>query len=562
MKKTLLTSLFLILMISTNINSQESKKAFINGKIYTVNEAQPYAEAVVTSGNKIIFVGSNEDAKKETDSLTTFIDLHGKLMLPGFNDAHVHFLNGGFYVMGIDLRETKSIYEFRQILKKYVASHKGKWIVGGRWDHEKWKEKRLPAKEDIDDLTPDTPVLLKRLDGHMALTNSYGLKLAGITKDSKSPAGGLIEKDSKTGEPTGILKDNAIDLVNAVIPDPIEDDYYEACLTALNEAKKYGITSVQDITYNYNSDPKKIIEDLYTYQQLENDGKLTCRIYTRLPINDYQNLVKEGIQYNFGDDYLKIGSLKAYADGSLGSSTAWFFDPYVNDSTNHGLPNDIITDGRLEKWALDADKHKLQISVHAIGDHANSYLLDLVEKIEKENPEWDRRFRIEHAQHVRPQDIPRFAKLGVIASVQPTQCIEDGSWAAERIGPERIKYTHQYKSFLDNGVHLVFGTDWPVVSLNPLLGIYAAATRRTVDGKNPNGWIPEQKISVEDAIKCYTLNNAYAEYSEKIKGSIEPGKLADFVVLSDDILTIDPVKIKDVKVDMTILDGKIIYKRE
>ncbi len=561
MKIKLFLSLLLILTMTTFTNSQQNKTAFINGKIYTVNEKQPYAEAVIIEGNKIMFVGSNEDAKKEIDPSTTVIDLHGKLMLPGFNDAHVHFINGGFYVMGIDLRQTKSISEFREILKNYISSHKGKWIEGGRWDHEKWKEKRLPIKEDIDDITSDTPVLLKRLDGHMALTNSYGLKLAGITKDTKSPDGGLIEKDPKTGELTGILKDNAIDLVNAVIPEPSSQNYYEAALTALNEAKKYGITSVQDITYNYTSDNKKPLEDLITYQQLEKDGKLTCRIYTRIPIYDYQNLVKDGIQYCFGDEHIKLGSLKAFSDGSLGSSTAWFWEPYVNEPSNYGLPNDIVTDGRLEKWAIDADKHKLQICVHAIGDHANSYLLDLIEKIERTNPKWDRRFRIEHAQHVRPQEISRYSKLGVIASVQPTQCIEDGSWAVERIGPERIKYTHQYKSFLDNEVHLAFGTDWPVVSLNPLLGIYAAVTRRTVDDKNPNGWIPEQKISVEDAIKCYTLNSAYAEYSEKFKGSIEPGKLADLVVLSDDILTIDPVKIKDVKVDMTVFNGKVIYQR-
>ena len=559
-KRTIFLSIIIFIMTTYTL-SQGHKTAFINGKIFTVNEKQPYAESVIIAGNKIIFAGSNEEAKDKIDPSTTVIDLMGRLMLPGFNDAHVHFISGGFYEMGIDLRETKSINEFRDIIKKYAAAHKGKWIEGGRWDHEKWQEKRLPSKEDIDDITPGTPVLLKRLDGHMALTNSYGLKLAGITKDTQSPEGGLIEKNPKTGEPTGILKDNAIELVNDVIPNPSEADYYQACLTALDEAKKLGVTSVQDITFNYTSDETKPIEDLITYQQVKKDGKLTCRIYTRIPIDNYQNLISDGIQYNFGDNYLKIGSLKAFSDGSLGSSTAWFWEPYENEPSNYGLPNDIVKDGRLEKWALTADKHKLQVCVHAIGDHANSYLLDLVEKIERTNPSWDRRFRIEHAQHVRPSDISRFAKLNVIASVQPTQCIEDGSWAIERIGSERIKYTHQYKSFLDNGVHLAFGTDWPVVSLNPLLGIYAAVTRRTVDGKNPNGWIPEQKISVEDAIKCYTLNSAYAEYSENLKGSIEPGKLADLVVLSDDILTIDPAKIKDVKVDMTIFDGKIIFKR-
>lgn len=548
-----------IFLLYNYSEAQNMKKAFINGKVYSVNESQKFAEAVVIENNKIIFVGTSEEAKKYIDDSTEIIDLDGNLLLPGFNDAHVHFIGGGFYEMGIDLREVTSINQFRKILIDYISDHSGTWIKGGRWDHEKFDTKNLPTKKDIDDITNETPVLLSRMDGHMALANSYALKLAKITKNTKNPEGGLIEKDPITGELTGILKDNAIDLVNDIIPDPDEDEYYKACLKALDEAKKFGVTSIQDITFNYNQDPEKIMEDLVTYQKIKKENKLTCRIYTRLPIDNYKDLVEEGIQYNFGDNFLRIGSLKAYADGSLGSSTAWFFEPYENDSTNTGLPNDIILDGRMEKWALDADKHKLQISVHTIGDKANSYSLDLVQKLENENSDWDRRFRIEHAQHVKPDDIIRFGKLGVIASVQPTHCIEDGSWAESRIGKERIKYTHPYKSFLDNNVKVCFGTDWPVVSLNPLLGIYAAVTRSTVDGKNPNGWIPEQNISVEDAIKCYTLNSAYAEYSENIKGSIEPGKLADLIVLSDDILTIDPVKIKDVKVLLTMVDGKIIY---
>ncbi len=559
MKFYLVIFITAFIQLFNHSEAQNMKKAFINGKVYTVNESQKFAEAVVIENNKIIFVGSSEEAKKYIDDSTEIIDLDGKLMLPGFNDAHVHFIGGGFYEMGIDLRDVTSINQFRKILIDYISDHPGKWVKGGRWDHEKFDTKKLPTKKDIDDITNDIPVLLSRMDGHMALANSYALKLAKITKDTKNPEGGLIEKDPVTGELTGILKDNAIDLVNDIIPDPDEDEYYKACLKALDDAKRFGVTSIQDITFNYNQDPEKIMEDLVTYQKVKKNNKLTCRIYTRLPIDNYKDLVEEGIQYNFGDNFLRIGSLKAYADGSLGSSTAWFFEPYENDSANTGLPNDIILDGRMEKWSLDADKHKLQISVHAIGDKANSYLLDLVQKLKNENPDWDRRFRIEHAQHVKPDDIIRFGKLGVIASVQPTHCIEDGSWAESRIGKERIKYTHPYKSFLDNNVKVCFGTDWPVVSLNPLLGIYAAVTRRTVDGKNPNGWIPEQKISVEEAIKCYTLNSAYAEYSENIKGSVEPGKLADLIVLSDDILTIDPVKIKDVKVLLTMVDGKIIY---
>ncbi len=543
----------IMLINSSNLTSQEQKTAFVNGNIYTVNKNQPTAEAALIQGNKIIFTGSNEQVKKLSDKNTKIIDLKGKLMLPGFIDGHAHFISGGYYLLGLDLRPAKSIAEFKSLLKSYIEKHEGKWITGGNWDHEAWEVKDLPTKEMIDDFSKGTPVFVERFDGHMALANSYALKLAGITAETKSPEGGTIVKDTKTGEPTGILKDNAMSLIYSIIPENTEEENYKAALAALEEAKRYGVTSVQDITYK---------DNLIIYQRLEREDKLTCRIYTRLPIAGYKNLVDAGIQYNFGSDKIKLGSLKAFSDGSLGSSTAWFFDKYNQDTTTYGLPMDIITDGRLEKWALDADKNKLQISTHAIGDRANAYMLDLYEKIENVNPKWDRRFRIEHAQHIRKSDLTRFAELGVIVSAQPYHAIDDGVWMEKRIGHERLKEAYPFKSFLDAGVAVCFGSDWTVAPLNPLTGIYAAVTRRTLDGKNPNGWIPEQKISVEDAIKCYTINNAYAAFEENIKGSIEPGKLADMVVLDKNILSIDPVEIKDTKVVMTIYDGKIIYQAD
>lgn len=532
--------------------AQNNKTAFINGKVYTVNENQPLAQAVVVQDSKIIFVGSDDDAKKIIDKNTDVVDLNGKLMLPGFNDNHVHFLTGGFYLLGIDLRPANSTSEFKQILKDYAKRYPGKWITGGYWDHEKWEVKDLPSKEMIDEVVSDQPVFVERLDGHMGVANSYALKLAGITKETENPDGGLIVKDPKTDEPTGVLKDNAMEILTKHIPDATEEENYDALLAALNEAKRLGVTSIQDMSY---------LDALTVYERAKNEGILTCRIFSRWAIADYKYLVKKNIKAGYGDNLIRMGSLKGFADGSLGSSTAWFFEKYVQDTTTSGLAMDIITDGSMEKWCMDADKNGLQICVHAIGDKANSYMLDLYAKIIKENPKWDRRFRIEHAQHVRFDDIKRFAELGVIASVQPYHCIDDGVWAEKRIGPERLKYTYPFKSFLDAGVKLCFGTDWYVAPLNPLLGIYAAVTRRTLDGKNPDGWIPEQKITVEDAIKCYTLNSAYASFEEKIKGSIETGKLADLVVLSDDILSIDPVKIKDTEVIMTIFDGKIIYKK-
>lgn len=542
---------FLYISVISLTYAQPDITAFINGKIYTVNEKQPLAEAVVIQGNKILFVGTNEDYAKHVNNESVIIDLQGKLMLPGFIDNHTHFISGGFYLNGIDLRNAKTTAEFINLIKEYAESKPGKWITGGNWDHEAWEKKVYPRKEWIDELTPNTPVFVDRFDGHMGIANSYALKLAGITKETESPAGGFIEKDPITGEPTGILKDNAMSLVYRVVPDGSDDDYYQAGLTALDEAKSLGVTSIQDITYS---------KDLEIYKKLENENKLTCRIYTRTPLYDYKSLVKENIKVGTGNSYLKMGGLKAFADGSLGSSSALFFEPYENEPENCGLAMEILSNGNLKKWAMEADKNNLQICVHAIGDSANSEMLSIYEDITKTNPQWDRRFRIEHSQHVRFEDIDRFAKLGVIASVQPYHCIDDGVWAEKRIGKVRIKYTYPFRTFLDKGVHLCFGSDWTVAPLNPILGIYAAVTRRTLDGKNPGGWLPEQKLTVEEAVKCYTINNAYASFDEKVKGSIEPGKLADLVVLSDDIFTIAPENIQNVKVIMTIFDGKVIYQ--
>jgi len=549
--KWLLIFLLIFTYFNPKIFPQQMKTAFINGKVFTVNDNQPYAEAVVVEDGLIKFVGSTNKANKYIDYQTEVIDLQGKLMLPGFIDSHLHFISGGYYLLGINLRPALSKEEFVFILKDYVKGKEGRWVTGGRWDHESWQDISLPTKELIDSITPNTPVFVSRIDGHMGLANSKALELAGITSETQNPAGGLIVKDTETGEPTGILKDNAMDLVFDIIPDKSFEENIEAALRSLEEAKKLGITTVHDMTQ---------ARELEAYQEVERMGTLTCRIYSIWPIDGYDEIVRSGITAGNDEGLIKRGTLKGYADGSLGASTAWFFEPYVQDTTTVGLPMDIVTNGDLEKWSIDADRNRLQLCVHAIGDRANSYMLDLYERISKNNSPWERRFRIEHAQHLRYSDIKRFSKLNVIASVQPYHCIDDGVWAEKRIGKKRLKYTHPYKSFLDNNVTVAFGTDWPVAPLNPLLGIYAAVTRRTVDNKNPDGWIPEQKISVEDAIKCYTLNAAFAGFEENIKGSIEEGKLADMVVLSEDILILYPVNIKDVKVDMTIFNGEIIFR--
>ncbi len=526
-----------------------NKKAFINGIIYTANDNQPYAEAVITEGKNILFTGSDKEAKAIIDEHTEVFDLEKHLMLPGLIDNHTHFIYGGFYLLGLDLRPAKSVGEFISILKTYVGKNTGKWITGGNWNHESWDIKLLPTKKLIDNFSTDTPVFINRIDGHIGLANSLALKIAGISRHSENPAGGIIDKDSN-GEPTGILKDSAITLVTSVIPPPTEHEYYEAALASLEEAKRFGITSIQDITLK---------NDLITYQNLLQNEELSCRIYTRLPLQDYANLVNAGIKYNFGNDKLKIGSLKAFSDGSLGANTAWFIDSYNDSPENFGLPMEIVLNGNLSQWSLDADKNKLQLSIHAIGDKANSYLLYLLSDIIEKNGDWDRRFRIEHAQHVKKSDLKRISKLKAIVSAQPYHLHDDGNWAEKKIGFNRVQESFSFRSMLNSGVILCFGSDFPVVSLNPMLGIYSAVTRRTSDGQNHDGWVSNEKISIEEAIKCYTINNAYAAFEEGIKGSIEPGKLADMVVLNENILSIDHENIKDVKVKMTILDGEIIY---
>jgi len=533
------------------INQDYADLVLINGKVHTMESSNPFVEAIAIKNGKIIKVGKNEVIKKYIGKNTKVIDCKNKLVLPGFIDNHTHFVYGGFQIQGINLRVAKSRSEFVNIIKDFAKKNSGQWITGGDWDHEAWEDSNLPNKEMIDSCTKEIPVFVTRFDGHMGLANSLALKLAKIDKNTKDPEGGTIVRDPITKEPTGILKDEAMNLVFSIIPPPNKIQRKQAILTALKHASELGVTSIQDVSS---------IEDIDLYKELEKENLLTLRIYSRIPIESYQYLIEKNIKITDNSEgSIKLGSLKAFADGSIGSSTAWFFDRYEEDSSNYGLAMEILTSGKLEKYSIIADQHKLQLSIHAIGDRAISEVLDIFEKIVKNNPEWDRRFRIEHAQHLNPKDFQRFKKLNVIASCQPYHCIDDGQWVAKRIGMERCKYTYPFKSFIDNGVILTFGSDWTVAPLNPLEGIYAAVTRSTLDNKNPNGWFPEQKISVEDAVKCYTINNAYGSFEENLKGSIKEGKLADIVILSDDIFEIDPLKIKDVKVIMTIFNGKIIY---
>jgi predicted amidohydrolase YtcJ len=526
----------------------------LNGKIWTVNEKQPEAEAVAALSNRIIAVGTSKDVRKFIGPQTRVIDLQGRRVVPGFNDAHVHFFNGGAGLASVQLRDAKTPQEFANRIGAFAAKiPTGRWILEGNWDHENWSPAQLPTRQMIDAITPQHPLFVQRLDGHMALANSAALKLAGITKATPDPPGGVIVRD-EAGEPTGVLKDAAMNAVYKVIPDPSPAEITEAVKAAMRYAAENGVTSVQDMS----ASP----DVLSVYQQLLARDELTVRIYGHQPLSNWQRLASAGIRAAFGNDKLKIGGLKGFADGSLGSTTAWFFAPYLDASNTSGLASDeLVNETQMQERIVKADRAGLQLAIHAIGDKANNRILTMFAEAAKQNGARDRRFRIEHAQHLRPEEIKAFAAQKVIASMQPYHAIDDGRWAENRIGIERAKGTYAFRSLLDAGAILAFGSDWFVAPMEPLMGIYAAVTRRTLDGKRPAGWVPEQKITVAEAIRAFTLGSAYASFDETRKGSIEVGKLADLVVLSADILTINPVEIEKTRVVMTIFDGKIVYER-
>jgi hypothetical protein len=484
------------------------------------------------------------------------IDAGGKRVLPGFNDAHVHFVSGGQQLDAVELNDATSAEEFaRRIADRAKKTSSGEWIMGGDWDETKWNPAVFPTKELIDAATGNTPVFVNRYDGHMALANSAALKLAGVTANTQDPPGGKIVRDAR-GNPTGALKDAAMDYVYKVVPPLTHDQRMHAVRRALAHAASLGVTSVQDMNPDY--------ADIAIFSELLDRGDLTARIYAAPLITQVDDQTRIGIRRAFGSSLLRIGALKAYADGSLGSGTAYFFEPFTDQPGNRGLLSDEMHPVSLMRdRMMKADAAGLQLCTHAIGDEGISTILDLYAEVIKEHGESDRRFRIEHAQHMAAKDFDRFANLKVIASVQPYHAIDDGRWAEKRIGHDRASRTYAFRTFMDHGVRLAFGTDWNVAPLNPMLTLYAAVSRRTLDGKNPGGWFPEQRLSLAEAIEAYTLGSAYAEFQEKEKGSITPGKLADLVMLSYDPLAdgppVDVDKLRDVKVLLTVVGGKIVW---
>jgi predicted amidohydrolase YtcJ len=527
--------------------------ALVNARIWTGDRNAPWAEALAVRGEELAAVGSNDEIRRLSGSVAP-IDAGGRLVVPGFIDTHVHFIDGGFRLASVQLRDARSRDEFVGRITAFAATvPPGTWIQGGDWDHSLWGGE-LPSRAWIDAVTPAHPVWINRLDGHMALANSAALQAAGVTRATRDVDGGEIVRDAR-GEPTGLLKDNAMGLVDRVVPPPSAEMRDRALAAAMNYVAEQGVTSVHNMgTW----------EDVETFARGRKANTLATRIYAAVPLASWERLRdvvaarEHGGEDGRGDAWFRIGGLKGFVDGSLGSHTAAFHEPFDDAPEDRGLlvntPEDLYT------WTAGADKAGLQVMIHAIGDRANGLLLDIFERVASENGPRDRRFRIEHAQHLAARDIPRFGRLGVIPSVQPYHAIDDGRWAEKYIG-RRIRTTYAFRSLLDSGAALAFGSDWFVAPPTPLEGIYAAVTRRTLDDKHPGGWVPEEKISVEEALRSYTAGAAYASFDEGRKGVLSAGRLADFVMLDRNILEIAPEEIRHAHVLLTVVGGRRIVQR-
>lgn len=545
MKFTLRVIISLLLLSSCTKN--QPADLIIVGKIWTANPNQPWAAAVAIRGDSIISVGTEKEVNAwKGENTTTSVIGKEQIIVPGFIDTHTHFVDGGFRLSSVQLKDAGTKEEFVRRIGAFAGTvPPGTWIMGGDWDNESWGGE-LPTHEWIDAVTANHPVWINRFDGHMSLANSAAMKAAGITDKTPAVSGGAIVKDKK-GKVTGIFKDNAMGLIDSKVPPASAEMEDRALEAAMSYVAERGVTSVHNVS-GY----------METFERAHAAGKMKTRIYEGMPLDHWKELKAKIDQQGSGDKWLRIGLLKGFVDGSLGSHTAAFFQPFTDSPNETGFF--ITPENDLYSWISSADSAGLHVTVHAIGDKAINTLLNIYERIEKEHGPRDRRFRIEHVQHIDPKDIPRFAQLNVIASMQPYHGIDDGRFAEKIIGYERCKTTYAFHSLLEAKARLVFGSDWFVAPPTPLEGIYAAVTRRTLDNKNPDGWIPKQKIAVEEALRAYTIDAAYASYEEEIKGSIEPGKLADLVILDQNITTIAPEKIRDLKVIKTIVGGNAVYE--
>ena len=507
--------------------------------------------AVAIANGMILAVGDSVEIARYVGGSTKILRADGGLVVPGFADGHTHFIDGGFQLASVDLRDAGTPQEFVRRLKEYAATlQPGDWITGGDWDHELWRGTPLPQRDWIDSVTPNNPVFVNRLDGHMALANSAALRAAGVTRATPTPPGGEIVRDP-TGEPLGVFKDQAMDLVWRVFPQPAPEKRDSALARAMAHAASLGVTATAHMSASW--------ADLASYRRMQHAGRMTLRVAVYLPLDQWRAVADTVTRAGQGDDWVRIGGVKGYMDGSAGSRTAYFFEPFSDSAGYSGLMQHTETEMRT--WIGAADSAGLQVAVHAIGDRANALLLAIFDSVARVHGARDRRFRDEHAQHLRPQEIPLFGALRVVPSMQPYHAIDDGRWLQKRIGPVRIRTTYAFRSLIGADAPLAFGSDWTVAPLDPILGVYAAVTRRTLDGRNPGGWIPDQKITVGEALRAYTYGNAWATFMERKWGALAAGRYADIVVLDRDLFGVPAEAIGSVRVRYTIVGGRIVYTK-
>ncbi|MCH8288081.1 MAG: amidohydrolase [Candidatus Marinimicrobia bacterium] len=547
-----LFSILFICVVAFGCARSEADKLFINAIIYTLNSANDTAGALAVRDGKILFIGSLDDAYEHTGDNTETIDLKGYTLIPGLTDAHAHVEGTGKFLQTLSFLGTGSAEEIAEIVRKAaLRTPKGEWIEGRGWDQNDWEIKKFPASDLLDEAAPENPVVFSRVDGHAYWVNQTVLDLAGINSDTPDPDGGRIVRRPGSNEPSGILIDNAQTLVDDVKPEPSKELKKKRIIQALSHALKLGITTLHD--------PGSDSDNIDIYMELGAEGRLNPRIYAMLDDDDElkEKYYDIGPQIGLFDNHLNIRTLKFYADGALGSRGALLLEPYSDEPGNRGLR--LTPETELRSSFRKGIDHGFQLSIHAIGDAGNRLVLDLIEEMSATELKNDHRTRIEHAQTISLDDIPRFKELGVIPSMQPTHCTSDMYWAEDRLGPDRIKGAYAWRKLVDTGVVIPGGSDSPVESLSPLWGIYAAVTRQDHDSYPEGGWYPEERMTIEEAVRMYTSWAAYASFEEKLKGSLEAGKLADFTLLSKDIFKEEPAALLQTKVLMTVVGGEIRY---
>ena len=521
-----------------------------NGVVWTgASSGAPQRGAVGVRGDSIFVVGDSATVAQHVGRRTEVLDARGGLVMPGFGDGHTHFISGGFQLTSVDLRDAATPQEFIRRLGAYAKTRPaGEWILGGDWDHELWPGAPLPRRGWIDSVTRDNPVFVTRLDGHMALANTAAIRAAGVTRQTRAPVGGEIPRD-RLGEPHGVFKDAAMNLIYAAIPAPSPEQTDSALARGLAHAAALGVTATSHVSATW--------DELASWRRLRDAGRLTMRAYLYMPLSEWRAVADTVRVSGQGDDWVRIAGLKGVMDGSAGSRTAYFFAPFADSAGYRGILTTV--EDSMRAWIGNADSAGLQLAVHAIGDRANALLLQIFDSVARIHGERDRRFRNEHAQHLRAEDIPRFARLGVIPSMQPYHAVDDGRWLEKRIGPQRIKTTYAFRALLDNDARLAFGSDWTVAPLDPLLGVDAAVNRRTIDGRYPGGWIPTERITLGDALRAYTAGNAYAVFAETKWGTLVPGYYADLVVLDRDLFAMDADSLARARVRYTVVGGKVVF---